>query len=130
MVLLLASVIGLGIVIGGCAPKAPKDVSLIKESVQVKMDKFPRLAGQLKNQSGKDLQVRSIAVTVWENEKRNYVKDAGITWLAQNLKANETINFEVQFPDSKSKEDLAIYSYEIRWFDKRANRVYALRGDS
>lgn len=127
---MLASVIGLGIVIGGCAPTAPKDVTLIKESVQVKLDKFPRLAGQLKNQSGKDLQVRSIAVTVWENEKRNYVKDAGITWLAQNIQPNGTLKFEVQFPDSKNAKDLAIYSYEIRWFDKRANRVYSLRGDS
>jgi hypothetical protein len=113
----------------GCAPKPPKDLVLLKDTVQVKFDKHPALVGQIKNQGNKDLQLRSISVTVWRDAKRDWIKDAGVTWFAQSVSPDGTVNFEVAFPDLKKADDLSIYSYELRWFDQNSSRILTRKED-
>ncbi len=115
----------LGMVIIGCAPKPAKDLVLLKDSIEVKFAKSPSFIGQVKNVSKKDVQLRSISFTIWKNSKRDWIKDAGVAWFAENIKPGETAAFEVNFPELKTTEGLSIYSYELRWYDKAASRLFS-----
>lgn len=115
----------LGIVFAGCAPKPVKELVLLKDSIEVKFVESPSFIGQVKNVSKKDVQLRSIAFTIWKSSKRDWIKDAGVAWFAKNLKPGETAAFKVNFPELKTTEGLSIYSYELRWYDKAASRLFS-----
>ncbi|MEA3493601.1 MAG: hypothetical protein U9R38_04345 [Candidatus Margulisiibacteriota bacterium] len=115
----------LGIVIVGCAPKPAREVVLLKDSIEVEFAKSPSFVGQVKNIGEKDVQLRSIAFTIWKSGKRDWIKDAGVAWFAKNLKPEEAAVFEVNFPELGTTEGLSVYSYELRWYDKAASRLFS-----
>lgn len=115
----------LGIIIVGCAPKPAKDIVLLKDSIEVKLGKSPAFIGKVKNIGSRDLQLRSISFTIWKNSNRDWIEDAGIVWFAKNITPEQTADFEVSFPELKTTEGLSVYSYELRWYDKAARRLFS-----
>jgi hypothetical protein len=118
------------VIIVGCADKPPTDLVFLKDSLEIKFAKFPTFYGVIKNQGKNKVQLRSISFTIWEDANREYIKDAGIAWFARYIKPDQTATIEVSFPDLKTNEGLSVYTYEIRWFDRKKNKIFSRSLDS
>jgi|GEM_PF-4121557 len=117
------------VIIAGCAEKPPTDLVFLKDSLEIKFAKFPTFCGEIKNQGRNKVQLRSISFTIWEDANREFIKDAGIAWFAKYLGPDQTATFEVSFPDLKTNEGLSVYTYEIRWFDRKKNKILSRSAD-